>query len=86
MKMILFQLVTNPSDEMSAVFTQNFPYQRQCKINPFQQQDGTELLCSARIRPSEKKEMVLEVLPTIELEGRDPGKADCTLCDKLNET
>lgn len=47
---------------------------RQCKINPFQQPDRTELLCSARIRPLEKKETVLEVLPNISPGGRDPGK------------
>ena len=87
--MILFWLVTNPSDEMSAVFTQKSPCQRQWKINPFPHccQDRTELLCSsARIRLAEKKEMIVEVLPNAYLEGRDPCEADHTLCDKLKKT
>lgn len=65
MNMILFGLVTNTNDEMSAVFTQNSPYHRQCKINSLQHhcQDTTELLYfSMRTRMAEDKEMGVEAL------------------------
>lgn len=79
--------MTNPSDEMSAVFTQKSPYHRQCRIRPFQHccQDRTELLCSSvRTGLVEKEETGVEVLPNAELGGRDPVKPTAQ-CDELNK-